>query len=134
MVLNKSDLPQKIDGGAALAAAQRARTNPVPTIVPCSCVREEGATALRQQIARHITGGSTEISEEPIARSVRQKKHLEDALRGVDRAQKACLDGLSCEFIASDVRLSLDSLGRLAGEVVTDDMLELLFNRFCIGK
>ena len=90
--------------------------------------------ALRKAIERQIMGGWTEVSDEPAVQSVRQKEHLEKTLEAVERARKACADKLSQEFIASDVRLSLDPLGRLAGEVVTDDMLDILFNQFCIGK
>jgi tRNA modification GTPase len=41
---------------------------------------------------------------------------------------------LSPELIAVDLRFAIDSLGALTGEVYTDDILEVLFSRFCIGK
>ena len=38
------------------------------------------------------------------------------------------------ELIAAEIRLALDQLGQVAGEVCTDDILDALFSRFCIGK
>ena len=128
VVLNKSDLPQKIgeDQVRALFAGV--------SCIPCSCLQEEGDRRLRQEITRFMTQGHEEISDEPLVSSVRQKRHLEATLTHVKEARQACADHLSWEFIASDVRRALDSLGELAGEVVTDDVLELLFSQFCIGK
>jgi tRNA modification GTPase len=38
------------------------------------------------------------------------------------------------EFAASEVRSALDELGRVVGAVYTDDVLDRIFSRFCIGK
>ena len=127
-VLNKSDLPQK------LGMPQLKRLPGVSAVVSCSCVKEEGDRDLRQEILRFMTQGVTEMSDEPLVTSARQKEHLEKALADVEQARQACATRLSSEFIASDVRRAMDHLGELTGEVVTDDVLELLFSKFCIGK
>ena len=38
------------------------------------------------------------------------------------------------EFIAAELRLALDELGQVLGAVYTDDLLDRIFSRFCIGK
>jgi tRNA modification GTPase len=38
------------------------------------------------------------------------------------------------ELVAAELRVALDHLGRVAGQVVTDDILDRIFSRFCIGK
>ena len=38
------------------------------------------------------------------------------------------------ELIAAEVRLALDELGKVSGAVTTDDVLDRIFSRFCIGK
>ena len=127
-VLNKSDLVQKI------TPAHLKDWEDLAGVVSCSCIQEGGEQVLRQEILRFMTEGRAQASEEPLISSVRQKEHLEKALDGVDRARQACSKQLSYEFVASDVRRALDHLGALVGEVVTDDVLELVFNKFCIGK
>jgi tRNA modification GTPase len=42
--------------------------------------------------------------------------------------------GFSEELIALELRLALDELGKVAGAVYTDDILDRVFSRFCIGK
>ncbi len=38
------------------------------------------------------------------------------------------------ELIAAEIRLALDELGHILGAVYTDDILDRIFSRFCIGK
>ena len=38
------------------------------------------------------------------------------------------------EFIAAEIRMALDELGKVVGAVYTDDVLERIFSRFCVGK
>ena len=52
---------------------------------------------------------------------------LEDVLTGLD-------EDLSNDFLALDIRNALHHLGELTGEITTDDLLENIFSKFCIGK
>ncbi len=128
LVLNKSDLSPKI-GQQDLCAF--GVTSPV---VSCSCLEEKGVEGLKQEIFRFISKGIVEIPDEAVVSTVRQKNALQEAADDLKRAHEACVKCFSSEFIASDVRRALDQLGILVGEVVTDDVLETLFSKFCIGK
>ncbi len=128
VVINKADLPQKLDQ-KALALG----TNGF-SIVASSCVTGAGIKALEDEIACFITQGKVLASDEAVITTVRQKDLLEKTLTCVEDARQGCLEGLSPELVAIDVRLGLDCMGRLVGEVLTDDVLELLFSQFCIGK
>jgi tRNA modification GTPase len=61
-----------------------------------------------------------------------------DALNRSYEALDAVLNGLSTgvtgDFIAMDIRQALHHLGEITGEISTDDLLESIFSRFCIGK
>ena len=61
-----------------------------------------------------------------------------DALYKADEALDAVLTGLSTgvtgDFIAMDIRQALHHLGEITGEISTDDLLDSIFSRFCIGK
>ena len=128
LVINKSDLPQKIGSEELKRIAGKA------SCILTSCIKDGGVDLLEHEIFRSITNGQAQVSEEAVINSVRQKELLEKTLENINNAKKACSDGLSPEFVAVDVRLALDHLGSLAGEVVTDDILEALFSQFCIGK
>jgi tRNA modification GTPase len=55
------------------------------------------------------------------------QKTLHDVLRGLDNK-------ISNDFLAQDIRHSLHFLGEITGEITTDDLLENIFSKFCIGK
>ena len=126
-VLNKSDLPAKI-------SSEDLRSLGIRSAVACSCLKESGLEALQKEMAGFILQGMAEIPEEAVVSTVRQKDLLQQTADDLARAGEACQKGFSSEFIASDVRQALHHLGMLVGEVVTEDVLELLFSKFCIGK
>ncbi len=57
----------------------------------------------------------------------KSKDRLQAFLNSVDRSE-------SPEFIALDLRLALDALGEITGEVTTEDILGRIFSKFCVGK
>jgi tRNA modification GTPase len=42
--------------------------------------------------------------------------------------------GISSDLVAADIRRALYSLGLITGEITTDDLLDNIFTKFCIGK
>jgi tRNA modification GTPase len=102
--------------------------------VECSSVQDGGTSALEATIKDYITQGRTSTSEEGRISTIRQKEFLEKTRSDLDRARHSCLAAASPELIAVDIRAALQELGMLAGEVYTDDILEVLFKQFCIGK
>lgn len=59
---------------------------------------------------------------------------LGEALEGVERAQVALLDQQPLEIVASDLRAALLGLGRITGSNASENILDEIFSRFCIGK
>jgi tRNA modification GTPase len=55
------------------------------------------------------------------------KENLSNALKGLE-------EGTSLEFIAFEIRLALDSLGEMVGETTPVEVLNRIFDQFCIGK
>jgi tRNA modification GTPase len=128
VVINKSDLPAALDmPGLTKKVSGMA-------IVPCSCKQKSGLMALEEEIFRFVSHGKAQPSERPLIGTIRQKDLLSKALQSIREAMDASREGLSPELIAVDVRLALDHLGALTGEVVTEDVLDALFSQFCIGK
>lgn len=69
-----------------------------------------------------------------IITSSRHQKHLEKAIHFLDKVIEGLLQQLSCEFIASDMRASLEELDMIIGRNITEDLLSSIFSTFCIGK
>jgi tRNA modification GTPase len=57
---------------------------------------------------------------------------LRDAAASLAKAE--AISGKGDEFVAEEIRVSVHLLGRLLGRVDIDDVLDSIFNEFCIGK
>ncbi len=128
IVLNKKDLPSKIK------KEDLKRKGWMDPMVETSCFSGEGIDKLEEQILLWMTQGKLEAQDQPLLTSVRQKTQAEKIAVSLDQALLGVRQGLSPELIVVDVREALDHLGMLVGDVVTDDLLDELFSRFCIGK
>jgi tRNA modification GTPase len=66
--------------------------------------------------------------------AARCQTSLASAMRAIEQALHATESRIGDEIIASEIRLALEDIGMVAGTVYTDDILDALFSRFCIGK
>lgn len=129
VVLNKSDIcrvPEMADlkVGRFAAAAD---------IVAASALERSGLddlTAILKFKAETLLGGAGEAAV--ITRS-RHRAAFEDCLAALCRAQAGDIVE-DAELLAEDLRLAMRALGRIAGRVDVEDLLDVVFRDFCIGK
>ncbi len=86
--------------------------------------------AVMSQLLQQRTGGA-ELVGSTAARSRESLRAASDALA---RAEQATALRLGDELIAIEIRDALEQLGQIVGAVYTDDILDRIFSRFCIGK
>lgn len=101
--------------------------------IPVSPVTGEGLAKLRQSICDRLAS----LSAQPWsghATTTRCGQSLEGAQSALLRAQGALGERAGDEIIAAELRAALEELGRVVGAVYTDDLLDRIFSRFCIGK
>lgn len=105
-------------------------SSPAP-IVSTTTKHETGLShlraVLRSTLAERVQDAGS-VTAERCAGSLRA------AAAGVAAAQDLCAAGGDEELIAVELRLALDQLGQVVGAVYTDDILDRVFSRFCIGK
>ena len=65
---------------------------------------------------------------------LRASESLAQATQSVGLALQASQQNLGEELVAAEIRQALAGLGQVVGTVYTDDILDLVFGRFCIGK
>lgn len=92
-----------------------------------------GLEALRQAIAERL-GGSAGGASAPASTAARCRESLQAAGNALADASATLATGGGDELVAVDLRLAVDELGKVVGAVVTDDILDRIFRRFCIGK
>lgn len=126
-VINKTDLPA---GGGF---ERLAPIIPLGSIVYVSAKTGEGVDLLQEKIAGWITNENISCDSFLLTRT-RHKRALETALEALEKSSAAMERKESLEFVALDLKRSLDSLRELVGEVYSEDLLDVIFKEFCIGK
>lgn len=83
---------------------------------------------------RLVAFGSTRLGSgaEDLATRVRHVEELQRALAALDSVLSG--DDRPAELIAEDLRVASDALGRLTGRIDVEDLLDVIFSEFCIGK
>lgn len=88
-----------------------------------------------EELKRRILEVVSRRGEPPLAPSLSRCRHHVDAcLTELRRAHALVLEEDPPELVALHLRLALDELGAIVGAVYTDDLLDRIFSRFCIGK
>ncbi len=74
------------------------------------------------------------LRDAPSLTRSRHRHALEEAAGHLDRASAGARDAVEPELVAEDVRLAARALGRITGRVDVEDILDVVFGEFCIGK
>jgi len=100
--------------------------------VVVSATAGTGLDALERCIGDLLLGGLQASAGQVMLTRLHQKESLRRAADSVARLLDNA--GLSPEFLAADLQEALHALGEITGETTPDDILEMVFSSFCIGK
>ena len=123
LVANKCDLPQKVQPHQL--AKQMVHTSAISGI---------GMIELEQTMVETALGGKAFTAESLLVSNPRHKNAMERAADSLDQAISSAETSVPEEFIAIDLSMAVNALGEITGETLRDDLLETIFNQFCIGK
>ncbi len=123
VAVNKSDL--------ASTAAVAGNLDGIPAITT-SALTGEGIPELRERILALASGGAA--SEPGMLTSLRHHQAVSTALSAMYDAARANVGGIPHEMILLDLYRALWALDSLTGQTTSDDILNLIFSTFCIGK
>jgi len=102
--------------------------------VAVSALTGDGLQALESEIVRTVFAGRVTASEAPMVTSPRHKEALHRGLEHVAAAQAAQHAGWPPDLVAIDVTAAVNALGEITGQTAGDDLLETIFENFCVGK
>ncbi len=94
----------------------------------------QGLAELRRQIVRALATSSYQHGAVVAETAARCHESVSDAAESLARAREVAMAHEGEELVAVELRGALDHLGRVVGAVYTDDVLDRIFSRFCIGK
>ncbi len=129
VVINKIDLQQRI------SVEDVKRRLPKDQVVLISCLKGEGIEDLKDSIYNSIIHREVRISPEHlIVANIRHKSALSQAMESLMKGLNGLEEGISLEFIAFEIKSALDYLAEIVGETTTEEVLNRIFEQFCIGK
>jgi len=98
-----------------------------------SAVTGEGISELRMEILKHV-GGDSGMQDAGFLTNVRHSGLIKDSLAALEAARKAVTNKVPHEMLLLDLYNALRPLDAITGATTTDDILNLIFSTFCIGK
>lgn len=99
-----------------------------------SVKNENGIEDIKSFIKDQYNIGRISLNQEVMLTNVRHKNLIEDSIKSIDEAINAFDNGMTLDIISIDVMAATDSLGRITGESVSDEIVHEIFSRFCLGK
>jgi len=125
VVRNKTDL-----ASAQFSAARGQADSQIQT----SALTGEGIAELREKILGHVGGETGTQVEAGFLTSVRHIGLIKDSLAALEAASKAVSGRIPHEMLLLDLYNALRPLDAITGATTTDDILNLIFSTFCVGK
>jgi tRNA modification GTPase len=121
-ILNKADLPEHPSWAGT-------------TALRVSCLTGQGMEELSRSLFEMLHVQSSSWGDDMVAVNARHAHSLAQAARALDTAlPNLAHDSWNPELASIDLRDALDMLGEIPGKVGTEDLLGVIFSRFCIGK
>jgi len=121
-VLNKTDINPSLTSELAGDALD---------IIPISAHTQQNLPALTGKLVSLVHG---QAAGDTVVTNLRHYEHLVKTSASLTDVLNGLALGVTGDFLAQDIRLALHHLGEITGTIVTDDLLDNIFSKFCIGK
>jgi len=128
IVINKIDLPNRLEMEGENEGFSRF------PIVEISALTGRGLDDLRKAIVKCLLEGDMDMTTSHAAANLRHRQALTDAARFFKSAGRSAGEDAPMEIVALELKSGLDALGEIIGETATEDILDSIFSRFCLGK
>lgn len=127
VLYNKTDLSPAVD-------MEEIRKKTGHKVIPVSAVEETGVKELEEEIKSMFFNGQISIDEEIYITNARQKEALEEAKKSMELVKNSIDMGMPEDFFSIDLMNAYESLGKIIGESVGEDLVNEIFSKFCMGK
>jgi tRNA modification GTPase len=126
LVRNKSDL--------GIPEVQLSTNGDRVSEIRTSAISGEGIGELRAAIIGEIGGPAAVQQESGFVTNLRQRSLLDESLSALSNAEDAVHNRTPHEMLMMDLHSALQPLDAITGQTTNDDILNLIFSTFCIGK
>ncbi len=142
---NDHEIMKMLEGKKAIVLYNKTDLDPAVTtedikalvshpVIPVSAKEETGIRELEEQIRKLFFQGEITFNDQVYITNARHKEALTEALESLKMVEQSILDGMPEDFFSIDLMSAYDSLGRIIGESVGEDLVNEIFSKFCMGK
>ena len=128
ILLNKTDLPRK------LMINNEKLKDADAKIIEISALNKTGIDDLYNEITKMFDLNQINLDQDVVITNVRQKNLIEKALLSLKKAEETMSKKMPIDIIAIFIKEILEELGNITGEIATDDIIDEIFSKFCLGK
>ena len=128
ILLNKSDL------NCILKENDERFTNISDNILKISALEGNGLEELYELIEKMFSLNEINLDNDVIITNIRHKNLISKAIENVKEARKTIEENMPVDIVAIFIKNILEDLGNITGEFVTDDIINEIFSKFCLGK
>ncbi len=128
ILLNKTDLQEKItEENPAIKEAKA-------TVIKISALNNVGIDKLYEEITKMFDLNQINLDQEVVITNIRHKNLIDKAIESTKKAKETMKQQMPIDIIAIFIKDILEDLGNITGEIVTEDIIDEIFSKFCLGK
>ena len=128
IVLNKIDLNQKI------TKKDDRFKGITENILEISALNNTGIEELYQKITEMFELSEINLDNELIITNIRHKNLITKALNNIQETKITIKNNMPIDIVAVNIKEILENLGNITGEYITEDIINEIFSKFCLGK
>jgi tRNA modification GTPase len=129
LVLNKTDLSRRLD----LSASSEIQNSGFEIVKVC-CTGGQGIESLKDTIKHLVWSGKISAEMAQVTINARHQDALQRARNAARQATDTLAAAGELELAAFDLRIAANAVGEVVGKTTTEDLLDIVFSTFCIGK
>lgn len=128
LLLNKCDLSQKNDETIKYIS------NNNKNVLKASMKTKKGVSELYEMITKLFGNNEVDISDGIIITNIRHKNLIHKSISSIDKAEVSIEQNMPIDVIAICIKETLENLGEITGDNVSEDIIDKIFEKFCLGK
>ena len=128
IILNKMDLEAKIN-----EKNEKIKQTNAP-IIKISALKKEGIEKLEEEITKLFNLNEINLDNEIVITNARHKNLISKAIENVKKTKETIKNEMPLDIVAIFIKDILEDLANITGEIVTDDIIDEIFAKFCLGK
>ena len=128
LLLNKCDLSQKNDETIKYIS------NNNKNVLKASMKTKKGVSELYEMITKLFSNNEVDISDGIIITNIRHKNLIHKSISSIDKAELSIEQNMPIDVIAICIKETLENLGEITGDNVSEDIIDKIFAKFCLGK